>query len=335
MRFVDEIIFRWAEIRVRLSAHPPSARLLRLALAGVVGALLLSGVAVGFSMLFRPGGEAWTPLMAGGWREFSAAEKAEFRRRVMTGRFSGVTVTEYTVKPGDNFWRIGRDFGVDVHTVVGANPWLKDFRAAVGEVLLVPDRKGVLHEVGPGETLKSVAELYGVPPSRIVEANGGLPAFVVPVAPGRILFVPDAMPKRVSERIASYYARRRIFISPMAGAYTSGFGWRVHPVTGVRTFHTGLDIRARSGTPVHAAGAGVVTVAADLAGYGLTVVIDHGNGLTTLYAHNSRLVVRQGQRVVKGQRIAYSGRTGTATGPHLHFEVRRNGTPEDPALYLW
>jgi murein DD-endopeptidase MepM/ murein hydrolase activator NlpD len=104
----------------------------------------------------------------------------------------------------------------------------------------------------------------------------------------------------------------------------------MHPILGVRRMHTGVDIAAGSGTPIHAAGGGVVVYAARLGGYGNCVIVDHGGGLATLYGHCSSIAVGAGQRVSQGQVIAYVGATGLATGPHLHFEVRRNGTPVNP-----
>jgi murein DD-endopeptidase MepM/ murein hydrolase activator NlpD len=125
-----------------------------------------------------------------------------------------------------------------------------------------------------------------------------------------------------------------VLIWPFAGEITSPFGWRIHPVFGTQKFHTGIDIGADYGDPIKAADSGVVIHADWLGGYGKAVIIDHGNGLQTLYAHNSELVVSNGQAVRKGQLISRAGSTGYSTGPHLHFEVRRNGSPTDPMGYL-
>lgn len=111
---------------------------------------------------------------------------------------------------------------------------------------------------------------------------------------------------------------------------TSGFGPRVHPITGDRRFHTGVDLRAPQGAPIRAAAGGVVLEAGRRGGYGNTVEIDHGNGTTTLYAHASAVLVDKGQRVEPGQPVALVGQTGQATGPHLHFEIRRNDHPVNP-----
>jgi murein DD-endopeptidase MepM/ murein hydrolase activator NlpD len=115
---------------------------------------------------------------------------------------------------------------------------------------------------------------------------------------------------------------------PVAGPVTSGFGWRWGRM------HEGIDIAVGTGTPVHAADAGTVIYAGWMGGYGNLIVIDHGNGLSTAYAHNSSLIVGQGASVGKGFVVALSGNTGNSTGPHVHFEVRVNGSAVDPMGYL-
>jgi len=115
---------------------------------------------------------------------------------------------------------------------------------------------------------------------------------------------------------------------PVSGPVTSGFGLRWGRM------HEGIDIAVAEGTPVRAAGAGTVIYAGWMGGYGNLVVVDHGNGLSTAYAHNSSLGVGVGQSVTAGQVVSYSGNTGNSTGPHVHFEVRVNGSPVDPLGYL-
>ncbi len=122
--------------------------------------------------------------------------------------------------------------------------------------------------------------------------------------------------------------------APVSAPVTSNFGWRIHPIYGTSRLHAGTDFGVDEGTPVHAADGGVVVEAGWISGYGYTVIIDHGNGMSTLYAHNSDVAVSPGQTVSKGQVVSYSGNTGGSTGPHLHFEVRINGEPTDPMGYL-
>jgi len=121
---------------------------------------------------------------------------------------------------------------------------------------------------------------------------------------------------------------------PVNGAVTSPFGYRVHPILGVRKLHTGIDITAASGAPIAASAAGTVILAQTYGGYGRAVVIDHGGGLTTLYAHQSQIAVSVGQIVGRGALVGYVGCSGSCTGPHLHYEVREDGVPVDPLSYL-
>jgi murein DD-endopeptidase MepM/ murein hydrolase activator NlpD len=121
---------------------------------------------------------------------------------------------------------------------------------------------------------------------------------------------------------------------PAEGPITSGFGWRIHPILGTSRLHNGIDFGADYGSLIRAADNGVVISAEWTGGYGNTVIIDHGNGLTTLYGHASELYVMAGQSVQKGQPVAAVGSTGLSTGPHLHFEVRQAGEPIDPLPFL-
>ncbi len=115
-----------------------------------------------------------------------------------------------------------------------------------------------------------------------------------------------------------------------SGQTTSPFGWRADPMTGQASFHAGRDIRMAYGQDVHSAAGGTVTFAGERSGYGTTVEVDHGGGVVTRYAHLSAPAVAVGQQVEPGQVIASSGNSGRSTGPHLHFEVLKNGQPVDP-----
>jgi murein DD-endopeptidase MepM/ murein hydrolase activator NlpD len=121
---------------------------------------------------------------------------------------------------------------------------------------------------------------------------------------------------------------------PVNGRVTSPYGYRIHPIFGTKKLHTGIDIAAGSGTPIAAAGSGRVILAETYGGYGRAVVIDHGGGLATLYAHQSSIAVSVGQRVNRGDTIGYVGCSGSCTGPHLHFETRESGARVDPMKYL-
>ncbi len=124
------------------------------------------------------------------------------------------------------------------------------------------------------------------------------------------------------------------FVRPVPGAISSGFGMRIHPISGDRRMHNGVDMNGALGDPIRSARAGRVIFAGVKGGYGNAVMIDHGGGMVTLYAHQSTMAVSNGEKVQAGQVIGYVGSTGQSTGPHLHFEVRINGGPVNPAKYL-
>lgn len=121
---------------------------------------------------------------------------------------------------------------------------------------------------------------------------------------------------------------------PVKGWVTSTFGVRRDPFDGQRRMHEGLDIATRTGTPVVATAAGIVREVGSEPGYGKLVVIDHGYGFVTAYGHNSRILVKVGQRVKRGDLISMAGNTGRSSGPHVHYEVRLNGVPVNPNKYL-
>ena len=123
-------------------------------------------------------------------------------------------------------------------------------------------------------------------------------------------------------------------VAPITGEWGSGFGMRSDPFTGESRMHQGIDVSAPEGTPIHAVSEGVVSFAGSRGGFGNLVIIDHSNGLQSYYAHQSIIGVTVGDQVAAGTEIGAVGSTGRSTGPHLHFELRRDGEPVDPAPYL-
>jgi septal ring factor EnvC (AmiA/AmiB activator) len=135
-------------------------------------------------------------------------------------------------------------------------------------------------------------------------------------------------------QVSRYTGTVGALIKPIDAPFGSGFGMRMHPIFHRTRMHTGVDMGAAAGTPIHAAGSGVVAYSGWKSGYGWTVIIDHGSGLATLYGLCSSLLVSTGETVSRGQVIARVGSTGLSTGNHLHFEVRINGEPVDPVPYI-
>lgn len=123
-------------------------------------------------------------------------------------------------------------------------------------------------------------------------------------------------------------------VTPVMGVLTSGYGYRDHPVSGDYLFHAGTDLAAETGTPILAFADGVVDFIGESSAYGLYIQLDHGNGVTSFYCHCSELYLPKGTQVTKGQVIAAVGETGNATGPHLHFELKRDGIQLNPIYYI-
>jgi murein DD-endopeptidase MepM/ murein hydrolase activator NlpD len=176
------------------------------------------------------------------------------------------------------------------------------------------------HRVRFGETLWQISRRYNVPPEKIMRANHITARNYLVV--GQMLLIPEP-----SERKLIYPLPRRVQV-------TSPFGLRIHPITGRRELHKGVDLAAKMRTPVRAAAAGLVRFAGRMRGYGLVVMIEHGDGLSTLYAHLSAISVMAGRRVKAGEGIGYTGNSGLSTGPHLHFEVRVKDEPVDPEKFI-
>ncbi len=277
-------------------------------------------------------------------------------------------VHTYTVRKGETLETIARKFGLSVLELVSANPGLTSLdRVRVGDVLFIPTGlKGRVVALGPGETLLDVARRYRVDPGELARANGvenplALKAGDLLILPGKLArdVYAELEKKRAEERrralerarrLREAAARRRAQLKRVAyraGASLKGFQWpvrhfRITSYFGYRriwiagsNFHHGIDLAAPTGTPVYAAKSGRVIFAGWGYYYGRYVRIDHGDGVETRYAHMSRLVVRSGQYVKRGQVIGYVGASGRgALGAHLHFEVRVGGRAVNPLKYL-
>jgi murein DD-endopeptidase MepM/ murein hydrolase activator NlpD len=182
------------------------------------------------------------------------------------------------------------------------------------------------HVVARGDTLWAIARHAALSVAALAAVNHLAPAAVL--RPGQVLVIPSAQAAEPSR------ARRARMLWPTSGKITSRFGWRIHPIFGTREFHPGVDIATRWGAPVLAARAGIVRFVGWMTGYGRLIIVDHGHGLETFYSHLSAALVADGQHVASGEIIGRIGSTGWSTGPHLLFEVRKNGVPQDPARYL-
>lgn len=239
----------------------------------------------------------------------------------------------YTVRDGDSLWLIASNFNTDIATLVALNPHVRASVLQPGDVLqIAPREERQTHLVAAGETLGQIAAHYGLSVAEIVAANGLASADLIRV--GQVLELPGAHDRAERTMLASrgLTAPRRpvSMLWPISGGlHSSEFGEQRWSGP-----HSGLDIAVPVGTPATAAAAGTVAAAGWDGGYGYSVIIDHGEGVQSRYAHASKILVTVGQQVQPGENVILVGATGNATGPHLHFEVLVDGETQDPRGYL-
>ena len=249
----------------------------------------------------------------------------------------------YVVERGDTPGLIAEQFGIAVETLLGGNARLSQETTLLqpGDELIILPIDAVLHEVQPGDTLESVSEEYGIPVEDIIAYTDNNLEFPYRLYPETNIMVPGAkrevviwQPPALSSNggsglgggIAPKIVGTGSFQYPVGNRNFTQFYWYGHPA---------LDIALGEGNPVYAADTGTVTYAGwNTWGYGNLVVVNHGNGYETFYAHLSGIGVVPGQIVYKGNVIGYSGDTGNSSGPHIHFEIRIGGNPDDPCWYL-
>jgi len=222
------------------------------------------------------------------------------------GKPGSSRVLLHVIRRGETLSKIAQSYGISAEALRRANPLRTSNHVIVGETLRIPPHEGTqdIGELSQSFIASDRGQIHGVP--RHVEPH------------------PPTAAKTA-------YGWRW----PVQGLLTSPFGERDHVMGGGGTqFHAGIDINVPAGTPVQAAQEGTVVFAGYNGAYGKAVKLDHPNGFSTLYAHNSRIVVHVGQNVKAGQVICLSGSTGRSTGPHLHFEMHKDASPVDPLPYL-
>ena len=257
------------------------------------------------------------------------------------------TVSEYTVQPGDALFSIAAQFKIKPETLMWANDDILNGSPdslRIGQVFKVPPVDGVYYKVQTGDTLASIATKFSASLDDILNWPGNnIDLTTQKVNPGDYVMVPGGHEKLVVwvvPSVASSGALNKAGNPCGAGPVGSGFIWPTgnHYLSGNDFWsgHPGIDIAAGLGAPVWAASAGTVTIAQGgwNGGYGNVVMIDHNNGYLTVYGHLSQINVSACEGVAAGQGIGLAGSTGNSTGPHLHFEIRQNGTAVDPWYLL-
>lgn len=248
----------------------------------------------------------------------------------------------YVVQRGDTPNGIAEKFGIQATTLLGGNPSLSQESSLLqtGVELIILPIDGVLHDVQPGDTLESIADQYGVPIDTIVGYGPNNLEFPFRLYPETQIMVPGAVrdvfvwtpPSLESVRrspgsgVAPAIVGTGTFIYPVNSRNYTQFYWYSHP---------GLDIALPEGSAVVASDTGTVTFAGwNIYGYGNLIVVNHGNGYETLYAHLNGINVVPGQIVYQGNIIGSTGNTGNSSGPHIHFEIRTNGVQDNPCWYI-
>ena len=252
---------------------------------------------------------------------------------------SRTKVAEYTVQEGDVIGAIAEKFGISVNSVLWANNLTENDMIRPGDKLLILPTSGVLHKIKSNDTIDKIAKYYTSDAQKIMEFN--VLADAKDLIVGEYIIVPDGKvppPPPPAPKPQSRVASRNVFkIPPSRTSSGTGMIWPTPGKVITQYFtwkHTGLDIDGDLTSPIYAVEAGTVTYAGWGRGYGNEIVISHGNGVETLYAHLSKFFVEKGDAVTKGQSIGMMGSTGWSTGSHLHIEVRIGGKRMNPLNYL-
>jgi murein DD-endopeptidase MepM/ murein hydrolase activator NlpD len=234
----------------------------------------------------------------------------------------------YTVRPGDNLWDISRSYRVDLQQLMLSNNLNNKSVLRVGQIIKIPTSQGNVHVISQGETLWHIAQRYNVDLNQLKNLNPDKKPNNLKI--GDTIYLPGST-SQMALAASSVKPSRSLatrFAWPIKGQITSHYGWRSSG------YHHGLDVAGNLGDAVKASTGGVVSFTGAMGLYGNTVIIDHTSSMQTLYAHLHTIKVKEGDRVKQGDVIATVGSTGRSTGPHLHFEIRRDGERFDPLAYL-
>ena len=246
-------------------------------------------------------------------------KKTAFEKRYEKQLIDRVRV--HKVKSGETLWDIAHRHNLNIDSLIGANNISNMNSIKPGQEFKILPVKGILYRVSPGESVGSIARKFDLEIETIMKDNN--------IKDASNLKIDQKLILRGAKPEFSYQDRLdQKFMYPINTRITSYYGPRWGRM------HEGIDFAAPMGSPIRAVSSGRVVYSGWATGYGYVVIVQHQRGLRTLYAHNSKLLVREGESVGKGEVISRSGNTGNSTGPHLHFEVQVNGRPENPLDYI-
>ncbi len=247
-----------------------------------------------------------------------------------TGDSIPLIYDEYEIISGDNASFIAQRTGASLDTVISVNKITNAHIIIPGSILKIPNRNGLLYTVKKNdESFEQIADRYSISLLSVLKVNEI--ENENSIEEGMEIFLPAAR-YTIDERIALYGLS---FFTPLYYyRVSSQYGYRIDPFTKTRALHRGIDFAAPTGTAILAARGGTVTFSGYSGGYGLLVIIRHNDEYTTYYGHMHKSYVKVGQKVAMGQTIGEVGSTGRSTGPHLHFEIRKYGSPVDPRWYV-
>ncbi len=235
-------------------------------------------------------------------------------------------LNSYEIKEGDSLWKIAISNNLSLDSILSCNKLKNAHYIRPKQHISLPNMQGVLYTIQDGDTFADLAKEFDISPEFIIAVNTLPPTITEQALIGHDIFIPGAhysLDKMLKELGLQ-------FLKPCPGRITSGYGWRIHPITGKRSLHRGIDIAGWYGVPIKACYDGQVVFTGVRGNYGYCIIIRHNSEYSTLYGHCSKIAVNRGAFVSQGDIIGYVGSSGRTTGPHLHFEVRRNGRCVNP-----
>jgi murein DD-endopeptidase MepM/ murein hydrolase activator NlpD len=278
-------------------------------------------------ILINPEADAFTQ------RKMLAYALGDLEERPHLAEKLPVPVTEtfswsnYTVKRGDSVSKIAADNSLSLDAIIASNNLHNARLLREGEILRIPNMDGIPYTIVKGDSYQKIADKMNVALEAILDANDIQNDDIIA---GNILFLPGAKMRYDDLKMAL----GELFVYPVRGRLSSSFGWRKDPFTGLRRYHSAVDLAANAGTPVKAAASGKVSSVSYSSVFGNYIIITHSGGFQSMYAHLSSVDVKESERVEQGEKIGAVGSTGRSTGPHLHFAIYKNGRAVNPLEYI-